>query len=385
MNVRIVVTSHPPYTFVKDSIYYFQKTVPVDLQHHYKSKRISFSLRTRSKRRAEETSRAIESKLNAYWLNLRLSTCNLPGSHLLKSSSEPSPHSNAPTLNESLDVYIKLKGAGRSEYFITTARRNIDYVIKCLGCRPIDQYTSADAAKYRDWLVEKGLASSSVKRVFSSVKAIVNLAINELGVDSKNAFAGVYLASRGDAKKRKPLSNDSLKHLQNACIEADDDLRWLVAMISDTGMRLAEAAGLHVDDIVLGDVPYVYVKPHTWRSLKTASSERKIPLVGASLWAAQRVKAMSNSYCFSRYVDGTKCNSNSASAALNKWLKTATNQDVVIHGLRHTFRDRLRAVEAPLDMIDQLGGWSLQSVGQGYGDGYSIEKLSEWMLKFKVE
>ena len=385
MNVRIVVTSHPPYTFVKDSIYYFQKTVPVDLQHHYKSKRISFSLRTRSKRRAEETSRAIESKLNAYWLNLRLSTCNLPGSHLLKSSSEPSPHSNAPTLNESLDVYIKLKGAGRSEYFITTARRNIDYVIKCLGCRPIDQYTSADAAKYRDWLVEKGLASSSVKRVFSSVKAIVNLAINELGVDSKNAFAGVYLASRGDAKKRKPLSNDSLKHLQNACIEADDDLRWLVAMISDTGMRLAEAAGLHVDDIVLGDVPYVYVKPHTWRSLKTASSERKIPLVGASLWAAQRVKAMSNSYCFSRYVDGTKCNSNSASAALNKWLKTATNQDVVIHGLRHTFRDRLRALEAPLDMIDQLGGWSLQSVGQGYGDGYSIEKLSEWMLKFKVE
>ena len=385
MNVRIVVTSHPPYTFVKDSIYYFQKTVPVDLQHHYKSKRISFSLRTRSKRRAEETSRAIESKLNAYWLNLRLSTCNLPGSHLLKSSSEPTPHSNAPTLNESLDVYIKLKGAGRSEYFITTARRNIDYVIKCLGCRPIDQYTSADAAKYRDWLVEKGLASSSVKRVFSSVKAIVNLAINELGVDSKNAFAGVYLASRGDAKKRKPLSNDSLKHLQNACIEADDDLRWLVAMISDTGMKLAEAAGLHVDDIVLGDGPYVYVKPHTWRSLKTASSERKIPLVGASLWAAQRVKAMSNSYCFSRYVDGTKCNSNSASAALNKWLKTATNQDVVIHGLRHTFRDRLRAVEAPLDMIDQLGGWSLQSVGQGYGDGYSIEKLSEWMLKFKVE
>jgi hypothetical protein len=32
-------------------------------------------------------------------------------------------------------------------------------------------------------------------------------------------------------------------------------------------------------------------------------------------------------------------------------------------------------------MIDQLGGWSLQSVGQGYGDGYSIEKLSEWMQK----
>jgi hypothetical protein len=36
-------------------------------------------------------------------------------------------------------------------------------------------------------------------------------------------------------------------------------------------------------------------------------------------------------------------------------------------------------------MIDQLGGWSLQSVGQGYGDGYSIEKLSGWMLKLVMD
>jgi len=39
----------------------------------------------------------------------------------------------------------------------------------------------------------------------------------------------------------------------------------------------------------------------------------------------------------------------------------------------------MRAVEAPTDLIDQLGGWSLQSVGQGYGDGYSLEILSKWL------
>ena len=32
----------------------------------------------------------------------------------------------------------------------------------------------------------------------------------------------------------------------------------------------------------------------------------------------------------------------------------------------------LRTVNASTDMIDQLGGWSLQSVGQGYGDGYPL-------------
>jgi len=43
------------------------------------------------------------------------------------------------------------------------------------------------------------------------------------------------------------------------------------------------------------------------------------------------------------------------------------------------FRDRLRAANAPSDMIDQLGGWSLQSVGQGYREGYSVDILARWM------
>jgi hypothetical protein len=75
-------------------------------------------------------------------------------------------------------------------------------------------------------------------------------------------------------------------------------------MISNTEMRLAEVVGLHTNDIILGDVPYVCVKPQAWRSLKTTSSKRKIPLVGTSLWASQRIKSMSNSYGFPRYEDG---------------------------------------------------------------------------------
>ena len=137
-------------------------------------------------------------------------------------------------------------------------------------------------------------------------------------------------------------------------------------------MRLAEAVGLHQDDLVLNaDVPYVQVREHPWRSLKTAASYRVIPLVGASLWAAHRIKQNGSEYCFPRYTDGIKCNSNSASAALNKWIKLVAGSGNVIHGFRH----RLRAVSAPIDMIDQLGGWSLQSVGQGYGDGYSLEAM----------
>ena len=183
-------------------------------------------------------------------------------------------------------------------------------------------------------------------------------------------------------KKRQPIPLTRIRKLQEECVRLDDDIRWLVALISDTGTRLSEAVGLRQQDLKLNhEVPHVALVPHASRRLKTDSSERVIPLVGASLWAAQRISESANSqYCFPRYCSDNVCNSNSASAAINKWIKTIAGPDAVIHGLRHSFRDRLRAVEAPVDLIDQLGGWSLQSVGQGYGNGYPLTVLQQWTL-----
>ena len=39
--------------------------------------------------------------------------------------------------------------------------------------------------------------------------------------------------------------------------------------------------------------------------------------------------------------------------------------------------DRLRAVQCPSDMIDQIGGWATAGVGQAYGEGYGIISLFE--------
>jgi len=53
-------------------------------------------------------------------------------------------------------------------------------------------------------------------------------------------------------------------------------------------------------------------------------------------------------------------------------MKTFLPQECVVHGMRHAFRDRLRALNAPVDMIDQLGGWIAQTVGTSYGTGHSL-------------
>ena len=164
----------------------------------------------------------------------------------------------------------------------------------------------------------------------------------------------------------------------------DDDLRWLIALLSDTGMRLGEAVGLLKSDIVLDTKPpHLNLIPHPWRRLKTSGSERKIPLVGASLWSARRIKLSNptNQFAFPRYCNEQTHNSNSASAALNKWLRTHAPEGCVVHSFRHSMRDRLRAVECPKEIIDQIGGWSSSEVGESYGDGHSLDLLKKWLIK----
>ena len=142
--------------------------------------------------------------------------------------------------------------------------------------------------------------------------------------------------------------------------------------------------GLLKSDINLNcEIPYIRLVPHAWRRLKTKSSERCIPLVGESLWACKRILEHNNDsiYAFPRYTSPKECNTNSASATLNKWLKEKLINDYVIHGFRHSFRDRLRAKECPSEIIDQLGGWSLRSVGEGYGRGYDLDVLHKWISK----
>jgi integrase len=222
----------------------------------------------------------------------------------------------------------------------------------------------------------------SVRRAFTCVKAIFNFGLAEYGLDCANPFARIHMPDAKD-KKRLPIPTDTIREIQSACFEIDDDLRWLVALISDTGMRLSEAAGLAIADICLDhEVPHINLRPHPWRRLKTQQSERQIPLVGAALWAAERLVAEEEGqWCFPRYTNAEGCNGNSASAALNKWLKAKFSSEAVVHGFRHSFRDRLRAVNCPTEMIDQLGGWSAHNVGGQYGAGFRLELLKEFLLE----
>ena len=168
---------------------------------------------------------------------------------------------------------MRLKGVGRSKTFFAAATRNIGYVIKQYGDRPIDAYSSADAANLRDYLVNRGLRISSVSRIFATIRAVINLTIGEEGLDCRNSFSNTYFPNEVIEKTRPPIHVKIIRDIQKECLEIGDSNRLLIALISDTGMRLSEAVGLIRDDVVLDhQYPHINLKPHPWRSLKTVSS-----------------------------------------------------------------------------------------------------------------
>jgi len=55
-------------------------------------------------------------------------------------------------LSDASEKYCRLKGKDRGEQFFKVAHRNIGYVIQKLGDRPLDTYSSSEAAALRAWL-----------------------------------------------------------------------------------------------------------------------------------------------------------------------------------------------------------------------------------------
>jgi len=378
-----VLTKIIPYTYKRSGIYYYSRRIPVDLTNQYSLKRIVVSLRTKSKRAALLSSSHLSLELDSYWSSIRIK--KIAKSYVKHLVSASNTNVSNISLSEALEHYLTLKGVNKSKEFYNTTNRNISYVYEYIGDKDLSEYTSIDAGKFRDALLKRGLATSSVRRVFSSVKSIVNLTIKERGLNIVNPFLGVYIPDLDDTKERRPVPIKTIRKIQSECVSIDDELRWMVSLISDTGMRLAEVVGLKAEDIELdANIPHIIIRPNEKRRLKTKQSERTIPLVGMSLWGATRMlDNQPTGYLFKRYNKTSQSNANSASAALNKWLKNYVDKDVVIHSFRHSMRDRLRAVECPADIIDSIGGWSKGSIGEGYGSGYPLEILYKWIKKIE--
>jgi integrase len=249
--------------------------------------------------------------------------------------------------------------------------------IALIGNKPILQVTRTDVLNFKSWCrdkIQEGWNTDTANKQLRFVKDILQTVAteNQLDIDADMLFAKTKFQI--NTNSRPPFEAD---YVQNTLLKSLETLnhkdKMVVYAIADTGARIAEIFGLSPQDIFLDcEIPYIWIRARDGYSLKTKTSERKIPLVGTAL------------YAFQQFPNGfeQEGNPDSFSGNVNKYLRTNNlkpTEQHSIYSLRHTFKDRLRDIEAPEEIIDGLMGH--KKSGPKYGRGHKLETKHKWMDK----
>jgi len=286
------------------------------------------------------------------------------------------------TASQARDLYLELRAGDAGFQKVTTLA--FKELTDTCGDRPVETYRRDDVNRLVASMLARGSSTATVRRRLKSLNAGFGLVIREKELDITNPFIRVIIPNEGSDEVARPVfSTDELQLLRSRCNQRDDDIGDAILLLTDTGARLAEVIGATVADAVLdAPIPYLDIQPHSWRRLKTKGARRKVPLTGSALEAAKRLVERSQStdaLLFPRYTTQQDCATNTASQTLNKYIRSL-GIDKTCHSLRHTMRDRLRAVQCPTEIVDRIGGWQeISTAGTGYGEGYPLAVLYQWL------
>jgi integrase len=354
---------HIPYTLYRSGTYYYNRRVPKQAVKAYGP----FIRQALSKcpDEAEAYAKRLGDVLEGSWIN---TTDIIPIDVIaVVMSFKPRPS----LLSDYVREYLSLRSVHPKPIRVA-----VDPFISLAGDRDVSQYTREDAKLFVRYLEMKGNKTATIRRRINSLSAILNYAYAELDLDKRNPFSRLFIKGEGeDSQKRGTFTNKQLKWGYDKALASGSQIKLLMPLLGETGCRLAEIVGLKLEDIDLEN-DLIHIRPNSARRLKTRSSERTLPVVGyAKLAMVQTLNQADDTYLFPRYIRDGKCYATHASNALNKWLKKDFD-GLTAHCLRHTFRDRLRSVECPMDLIDQIGGWkSVSSIGNSYGQGFRFKQI----------
>ena len=361
--------SHIQYTLHRSGRYYYNRRVPKHAVQIYGSFiRLALS---KDLDESEALAKRLGDVLEGAW---SATTTTLPVNiSAIIDSFQP----RRSTLSEIAAEYLALKQIDQ-----TPPRVALTTFISLAGDRDVSEYSREDAKLFVHHLEMKGNKTATIRRRINSISAIINYAYSELDLDKRNPFTRLFIRNEGDdVFKRGTFTNEQLKLGYAKALASGSTVKLLMPLLGETGCRLAEIVGLRLEDIDLEN-DLIHIRPNSARRLKNKTSERVLPLVGyAKLAMEQALTKADDEWLFPQYIKAGHYYATHASNAVNKWLKWDFG-GLTAHSLRHTFRDRLRAVECPMDMIDQIGGWrSVGGVGARYGEGYPANILAKQMAK----
>ena len=420
------------YVLKRGKWYYFKRRVPKDVKKYYNKDVIQVSLKTDSEQLARQRATIFNSELEKMWGSIihdedhetkdKLAhakhTARLhgflysPATAIAKSQIEEIVQrveavkgditSNPDKVNAILGKYpeheltiekalqsfidfqkpnLSNKSESQIRKWRNPQKKAVSNFISLHGDIPIKDINRQHILDFREWWFDRieteGLSENSANKDFGYLRSLLGFLRDDQGIDMNVEAMFSRIKLKETASKRLPFPTDFIR---NTLLNFDNldglhrECQLFLFAMADTGARPSELVGLNAEngDIQLNaPIPYIHIRPERKKALKTTYSERQIPLVGASLYA---FKQLPNG--FQRYYQ----KADALSANTNKFLREHNllpTIDHTMYSLRHSFEDRLTAVEPTEKIQSFLMGHKYRR--ERYGDGPSLEQKKKYL------
>ena len=263
----------------------------------------------------------------------------------------------------------------------------VNNFIKLCDDLPLDHIKREDILNLRSWWQERMEAEdvkpNSANKDFSHLRTLLFFAKDHYGLDIPVEEMFSRVRFKGTTSSRLPFETDFIKNeLLNPkrLASLDQECCLLLYAMADLGARPSELLGLNPSKghIRLDtEIPYIFITSEEDKEIKTVYSEREMPLVGTSLYAFQQ---LGNG--FENYYRKPDLLSNN----VNKYLRNNNllpSENHSLYSLRHSFEDRLTAVEPPDKVQAVLMGHKYNR--ERYGQGPTLKQKHKWLQKIAFD
>jgi len=303
-------------------------------------------------------------------------------------------------ISEALKLYfsdivrdeLRTKSPDQRKRWKAKRQMSVDVFIELVEDKPMSKITRDDALKvHKYWLdriaPEAGpgdRSASTGNRNIGNLRSLYGDYFRHLGFpEQKNPFADLSFSDKSK-RSRPPFSTDWIKDkilAPGALATLNAEARGILLAFVETGCRPSELANLHEGVIHLDhEVPHISIEPREDpedpREIKTASSVRKVPLVGVALEVFKK-----HPKGFPSYKDREAQLSATVNKHFSKHELFPTDKHTV-YSLRHSFEDRMKNARLDEELRRMLMGHSIDR--PKYGEGGDMKMWQEELEKIAL-
>lgn len=259
----------------------------------------------------------------------------------------------------------------------------------------------------------EGLPKASLSTIYkqlNAMRAVLNFGVKRLeAMDEEPVSASGILKTLAKAAARQETRTGEDKSFTKADLRRMFDsplfrgdwkparadfgvaLYWMPLLLVYTGARREEIAQLLASDVVRcpdTDVWYLSLRPDVDKSVKGASSRRRVPLHAdlLKLGFVRYVESLpKEGPVFPHLIEHSSNGlGHGVGLAWGRYLRRELGMTVEaapFHGFRHTFKTLCREVGVPKEVHDWLTGHSAPGEGDGYG-GKPLLRMAEELAKY---